>query len=422
MVNYYDTEHRAGSIPARGGPTMENTETKKATIWTRGYICALLANVLLCFSQHCVNSLISTYATFLGASAVLVGTISGLYFGVACAARPISGPTITMVNKRKLMIWVYAMGVVTNLIYAVAANVGVFILARVIHGLQFAFVGSLGLTIASDSVPREKLGSAVGLYGAGAALAMALGPGLGISLRDWTVGRWDEAAGYTAVFLLAALFMFLAIIPTLLMPDPGRPERSALGAWYKNIVAKEALLPTVLMGLISMSSTMFNVYMVPYAATLGIPNIAIFFTVYAFVLLAARPFFGKLADRVSIAKVLIPSLVIFALSYVAVALGRNLAMMLVGAVLAAIGFGAANPTIQTLCIRTVEPERRGVASNTQFFGMDLGYFIGPLLGGMILNARTDDYSTMYLCTGVIPQVLCLLLFVVTWSRLRKRLF
>ena len=101
---------------------MENTETKKATIWTRGYVCALLANVCLCFSQHCVNSLISTYATFLGASAVLVGTISGLYFGVACAARPISGPTIALVDKRKLMIWVYAAGVVTNLIYAVASK------------------------------------------------------------------------------------------------------------------------------------------------------------------------------------------------------------------------------------------------------------------------------------------------------------
>ena len=399
---------------------METTAAKKSTIWTRGYICAFMANVLLCFSQHCVNSLISTYAGFLGASAVLVGTISGLYFGIACAARPIAGPTITMVNKRKLMIWVYAAGVVTNVIYALAGSVSVFIIARVLHGLQFAFVGSLNLTIASDSVPREKLGSAVGVFGVGASLAMALGPGLGIALRDWAALQWGEAAGYTAVFLLAAVFMFLAIIPCLLMPDPGRPERSALGAWYKNIIAREALLPTVMMALVSMSSTMFNVYMVPYAETLGIPNIAIFFTVYALVLLAARPFFGKLADRVSMEKVLIPSLAIFALSYVAVALGRNLGMMLLGAVLAAIGFGAANPSIQTLCIRSVEPERRGVASNTQFFGMDLGYFLGPFLGGMIY-ARSN-YSVMYLCTGVIPQAVCLLLFIFTWGRLKKRLF
>ena len=119
-------------------------------------------------------------------------------------------------------------------------------------------------------------------------------------------------------------------------------------------------------------------------------------------------------------KVLIPSLIIFALSFVAVALGRNLAMMLVGAALAAIGYGAANPSIQTLCIRTVEPERRGVASNTQYFGIDLGYFLGPFLGGMIYSR--SDYSVMYLCTGVIPQIVCLVLFLATWRSLKKRLY
>ena len=47
--------------------------------------------------------------------------------------------------------------------------------------------------------------------------------------------------------------------------------------------------------------------------------------------------------------------------FLAVGLGRSLGMMLLGAVLGALGYGALNPIIQTLCIRTVEPERRGVA-------------------------------------------------------------
>ena len=118
--------------------------------------------------------------------------------------------------------------------------------------------------------------------------------------------------------------------------------------------------------------------------------------------------------------ILIAIVALFILRFVAVALGRSLAMMLVGAALAAIGYGAANPSIQTLCIRTVEPERRGVASNTQFFGMDLGYFLGPALGGFIVAG--SGYSAMYLCTGVIPQVICLILFVLTWRRLKKRLY
>ncbi len=38
------------------------TETKKVTMWNRGYICAFIANALLCFSQNILNTLISQYA------------------------------------------------------------------------------------------------------------------------------------------------------------------------------------------------------------------------------------------------------------------------------------------------------------------------------------------------------------------------
>ena len=160
--------------------------------------------------------------------------------------------------------------------------------------------------------------------------------------------------------------------------------------------------------------------MVPYAASLGIGNIGIFFTVYAIVLLAARPLFGRLADKAGMDRVLIPSFGIFALSFVVVALARSLPMLLLGAALAALGYGALNPIIQTLCIRTVAPERRGVASNTEFFGMDLGYFLGPLLGGILYEA--GSYSSMYLIGGIVPLALGLALFLLAWRKLKDHLF
>ena len=94
---------------------MEKTNN---SIWNRGFTCAFFANLLLCLSQNTANTLISTYASYLGAGAVLVGAISGLYFGVAFAARPISGPVITLLDKRKIMIATYIAGVVTNVAYA----------------------------------------------------------------------------------------------------------------------------------------------------------------------------------------------------------------------------------------------------------------------------------------------------------------
>lgn len=399
-----------------------NERIQRTTIWNKGYTCAFLANLLLCFSQNIVNTLISTYAAYLGAGAVLVGTISGLYFGVAFAARPISGPAITILDKKKIMLATYALGVVTNIAYAFAGSVPLFIAARVLHGLQFAFVGSLNLTIASDSLPKEKLGSGIGVFGIGGALAMSVGPSLGIAIRDFCSVRWGVGGGYAAVFLAAALFMLLALVPCILMPLPKQSAaaRKALGAWYKNIISKETILPSILLCLVSVSSILTSTYMVPYAETLGIPNIGLFFTVYAVVLLAARPLFGRLSDHVGMEKVMVPSLVVFAASYVVIALGRSMPVLLLGAVLSALGYGALNPSIQTLCIRTVEPARRGVASNTQYFGMDLGYFLGPTLGGMIYAA--GSYPSMFLIGGVAPLAAGLALFLVCWPRLKTRLF
>ena len=59
-------------------------------------------------SLSAVNSLVSTYATFLGATAVLVGMLTGMFFGVAFAMRPISGPVVTKFDKKKLIIFANA--------------------------------------------------------------------------------------------------------------------------------------------------------------------------------------------------------------------------------------------------------------------------------------------------------------------------
>ena len=398
-------------------------ETKKrTTIWNRGYTCAFLANLLLCFSQNTVNPLISTYATWLGAGAVLVGTISGLYFGVAFAARPISGPAITILDKKKLMVATYTLGFLTNIGYALAGSVPVFIAARVVHGLQFAFVGSLNLTIASDNLPREKLGSGIGIFGIGGALATAIGPSIGIAVRNMAENLWGERAGYTAVFLVGALFMLLGVIPCAMLPlkKQSKEERAALGKWYKNILSVETIPASILLGLISLSNILYSTYMVPYAEELGIENIGLFFTVYAIFLLGARPLFGKLSDKVGMDKVMYPSLIIFALSFVAAGFGRSMGWMLVAAVLDALGYGALNPTIQTLCIRTVEAERRGVASNTQYFGMDLGYFVGPMIGGMLYKSGT--YSTMYLYGGIVPLAVAFIIFAIIWPKQKNHLY
>ncbi len=107
--------------------------------------------------------------------------------------------------------------------------------ARILHGIEFAFVGSLNLTIAGDSLPKEKLGSGLGVFGIGGAFATILAPSMGIAVRDWGDRLWGVGAGYKAIFILAAIFMLLGLIPCFIMPikKQSKEALASLGAWYK---------------------------------------------------------------------------------------------------------------------------------------------------------------------------------------------
>ena len=395
--------------------------TKKVTIWNRTFICCVVANLCLCMSQFVVNPLVTSYATYLGAGASIVGMISGLYYGVSFAMRPISGPMVTMMDKRKLMIFAYFLGVVVNLAYAFFGTITLFVAARMLHGVQFSLIGSLTLTVASDSLPKEKMGSGIGIFGVGGAFGTALGPSIGLALRTWGDALWGDGGGFKLTFLAAAGFMVISLIPCFMAktrPKPDRRELAALGPWYRNIIAVDSIPSALMMACYCMSFILYSTYMVPYSEQYGIVGIGTFFTIYAVVMLATRPITGKILDTKGAAVIFYPCTILFALSFVMVGLSHNLVSCFIAAALSGAGWGALQPTMQAMAIQSVSPARRGVASNTSYFGMDLGYFLGPTLGGLIV-AKVNSYGTMFLC-GLIPIALGLAIFMITWRRFKAR--
>ena len=175
--------------------------------------------------------------------------------------RPAAGPIQTKVNHRKLLTVVCLTGLVVNVGYALFHSIPIFIAFRVLHGIQYAFVGSLCMTIAADSIPVEKLASGMGIFGVSTAVAQASAPQIGISLRAWGMARMGEDFGYTALFLFAGLMMLVASIPAFVMrdeQDKAPSEAAATGKWYQNIVSRHTIIPAVVMMLIMISFNLFG--------------------------------------------------------------------------------------------------------------------------------------------------------------------
>jgi len=256
------------------------------------------------------------------------------------------------------------------------------------------------MTLAGDNLPPEKLASGMGIYGVGGEVGSALAPSIGITLVDFGTRLRDLSFGYKLMFCYAATIMALAIIPALILrPDKKSKEQLAdAGKWYGNIVSVHAIPTAVIMLLITLSYSLYSTFTIKFAEERGIAGISVFYFVLAGTLVLSRPFSGMLSDRLGVRRILFPALALFAVSFLIFGSSKSLAAALLGAVIAAIGYGASQPTVQAMCMQTLPPIKRGVASNTLYIGMDLGFFLGPLLGGFVCNAV--GYAATFKLTAI----------------------
>ncbi|MDD4323263.1 MAG: MFS transporter, partial [Eubacteriales bacterium] len=139
-------------------------------------------------------------------------------------------------------------------------------------------------------------------------------------------------------------------------------------------------------------------FVVLYGEEQGLLKISIFFTVFALVLMASRPLFGHLVDRIGYPRLLYPALASITTSLILLALRPDL--FLLSAVLYGLGDSGVQASLNTLAITRADPQRLGAANATFYTGFDSGIGIGSLLGGILASAL--GYGTMFLIIAAFP--------------------
>jgi MFS family permease len=195
---------------------------------------------------------------------------------------------------------------------------------------------------------------------------------------------------------------------------------SDTGAWYKNIVSVHAIPMSIVMFFNFTGWSLYNVYIVEFAIELGISRLEIgkFYTVLALVLLVTRPASGWLTDRFGLARIMFPALLVFAASFIIIGLSTSIGAMLAGAAVAAVGFGSFQPAFYSMCILSETPLKRSVASNTLYIGIDVGLFIGPILGSIVYERY--NYSTMFMSGSLMILVAYIIFNLMLPSYYRRR--
>lgn len=382
------------------------------SFWSVPYVILLVANLFQSMSSMMAGATIPLYADSLGAGPGLVGIIVGAFAFTALLVRPVAGPAFDAFSRKRLLMVAQGIIAASFLAFSFVTSPAAMLAVRLVHGIGIGTAGPLAMSLVSEYVPTSRLASGLSIYTLAQTVAQIIGPALGLWLID--------VVGFAATYRIAAATLALSVVSILAVVEKPR-QRLPYRLKLSRIFAREAADKAVVLALFYMAFGAANSYLVLYCTKLSIGSIGVYYTVYAVFLLATRPAYGRLAERIGSERALIPGVVFFVASYVVLANIHSFAGLMVVAALGALGVGASMPLLQALAMASVPLERRGAASNTTYTGLDVGTLIGPVVaGGLIeqLNLVTSNelvsYSLMWY-TMVIPALVALV-FILRWIR------
>lgn len=371
--------------------------------------------------------------------------LDGYFVVIAALLVPAGGLADRFGHRRIFLLGIGAF-TAASLLCAAAPSLGLLIAFRVVQGIAAALIAPASLAIVLDSFPLERRSAGVGLWGAAAAAAAAVGPTLGgalVELADWRLvflvnlplgaaillagrrslpqpkiadsrlpdlpGAAMLALGLAAITLgivegnnwgwtsLATLGSFAAgavLLAAMIARSPRHPRPIVEPALFAHRSFRIGNLGTLLFAAAFFSLILGNVLFLTSvwgytilqagAATLPGPTAST---------VVAGPA-GRLADRFGHRAVIVPGTIFFAAGVMVLrSAGAEpdwLGLWLPGSLLTGIGIGLAFPTLGSAAVRDVPVDRFATASavNAAFRQ------VGAVLGTAILVAMVGEPATL----------------------------
>ncbi|WP_280235579.1 MFS transporter [Nocardia cyriacigeorgica] len=286
------------------------------------------------------------------------------------------GSLFPRIDRRMLLVALTIGAAVSNVLVAIAPNIGLLLIARLLLGVAVGGYWSMALVIAAQLVPAARLGKAMMIVNAGTTVATVAGVPLGVLLGTY--------AGWRVVFVVVAGLSIAAAIAVRVALPPIAPTQGV--GWSAMGGALRA--PGVALGLVGMVAVIGGnfagyTYIRPALDELlgaGPTAIAVLLALFGAGGLVGNFVLGSLADRrLNILLVAVP-----------VAIGLSLLAIIGSGAVAVLGYvavivwGAAFGGILNLVqvwISRVLPDRMEAGSGLVVGGFQLAIIAGSAVGG-----------------------------------------
>ncbi|GAA3713034.1 MFS transporter [Oceanisphaera sediminis] len=376
---------------------------------------ALFALTLSAFAigttEFVIVGLVPTIAQDLGVTLPSAGLLVSLYaLGVAIGA-PVLTALTGRWNRKTVLLSVMALFVAGNLLAWMAPSYSLLITARILTGLAHGVFFSIGSTIATGLVSKEKKASAIAIMFTGLTVALVTG----VPLGTWI----GQNAGWQATFLAVSVLGLIALLGSaLLIPTNLKQSAPVRLSQQLGVLTQPRLLLVYAMTAVGYGGTFVAfTYLAPIleqVAGFESAAIGLIMLVYGVSVAVGNIWGGRLADRLGPIKALYIifsalALVLLVFTFTA---GHQLAAVLTVLIWGAFAFGNV-PGLQVYVVQLAEkhtPHSVDVASGLNIAAFNVGIAFGSVMGGVIIE-RMSLTDTPWV--GALIVVLALLLTL--WS-------
>lgn len=351
---------------------------------------ALFALTLSAFAigttEFVIVGLIPTIAEQLHVSLPSAGLLVSLYaLGVAIGA-PVLTALTGKLPRKWLLVGLMALFTVGNLLAWQAPGYESLIVARILTGLAHGVFFSVGSTIATGLVAKEKAASAIAIMFSGLTVALVTG----VPLGTWI----GQQFGWRETFLVVSLLGVIAMVGSLLLIPNNLPKgaASSIREQLSVLTHKPLLLvyaKTALGYGGAFTAFTFLAPILQQVSGFGANAVSLILLVYGVSVAVGNIWGGKLADKMGplpALKLLFAGLALVLITLTFTAPHPVLAVLTV-LVWGAFAFGNV-PGLQVLVVKQAEihtPNAVDVASGLNIAAFNVGIALGSVVGGFVVE-------------------------------------
>ncbi|TCP56653.1 putative MFS family arabinose efflux permease [Tamaricihabitans halophyticus] len=331
-----------------------------------------------------------------GSAATLVGIAFAVTSVVALLSRPVGGRIAQQRGARGVIAVGSLVAMGAGVAYLLPLGTGtVLMIARLATGVAEALVMTAGSVWVVALAPAERRGRVIGWYGLAMWGGLTAGPVLGELAYRFGGFSWT----WLAAAFLPGLALLLLLSPTLRAVS-GRPSAEPVS---RQLMPRGAILPGLALGAGGFGYACVMSFGALAMAERGIGNGAMLLALFSGAYVAVRLAGGWLPDRVGATTVILAAAIAEAGGLVLIAVGTNLVMVAIGAIVAGGGFSMLYPSLAVIAVESTPVAERGATLGAVTSFLDLSIVVAGIAGGLVAGA---GYPAVFGLAAILALASC----------------